>query len=105
TLTFEQCESRSYRGSDGHSLPCAQGPKRFTGAFDNTGYVQVSDASKYDFTTAMSVSAWVRPMKALSGTLPILSKWTSSSQAYRLYVSGTHYTFAVKTEAGTYSVS
>jgi len=103
--TFESCVNGQYTGSDGTSLACAQGPQRYTGAFDGVGYVQVADAAAYDFTSAMTVGAWARPMTALGGTFPILQKWNSTSQAYRLYVSGSNYVFSIKTSANTYSVS
>ena len=99
--SFEQCDGTTYSGPGAQNgVGCAYGPRRFTAKFDGTDdQIVMTDSASYRFSTAMTMSAWVRPLST-TNTRAIVNKWTSTN-AYKLDISGGKYRFSLALTDGT----
>jgi hypothetical protein len=80
-------------GSTG-GVKCAPGLFGAAASFDGVDdRIEIPDAPAYHFTTAMSVSAWVKPSR-VSGSGTIVNKWYAMD-SFGLGLSDGQYTFSV----------
>lgn len=68
---------------------------------DNNEYLYITNASQsgLNFTTALSISAWVKP-ESLSSNMSIVSKWASGSLGFLFFIRGASNILELRTDAG-----
>src|SRR5258705_10451666 len=99
--SFEQCDGTTYSGPGAQNgVVCAFGPRGFTAKFDGADdQIVMTGSASYRFSTAMTMSAWVRPAST-SSTRAIANKWTSTN-AYKPDISGGKYRYSLFLTDGT----
>ena len=57
-----------------------------TASFDgNSGYLEVPDAPALDFSSALTLEAWINPAEVVSELAPIIAKWNDNDGDLRTY--------------------
>ncbi|WP_437675336.1 LamG domain-containing protein [Sorangium sp. So ce131] len=93
---LDEClNGTQYLGTSSHNgTACAKGQFGAAASFDGVDdRIELPDATAYHFTTAMTVSAWVRPSR-VSGAATIINKWYSPD-AYSLGILDGEFNFSV----------
>jgi PKD repeat protein len=70
------------RGSVAFSAGMVGSTPSFNGA---SGHLEIADAAALDFTTALTVEAWVNPADVTSILVPIIAKWDDNTGNFRTY--------------------
>src|SRR5882724_8407888 len=82
-------------GTRGGGNRCTYGRVDNAGLFDKTDYVSIPDRSSFHFTTAMSVTAWVKPASLGGSPVPTILNKSTGLDSYVLGTNSSGFFFGV----------